>query len=71
MQKVSPKKLLQSKWTAAYPKNKEKHFVVTEVTYDDTGLVVFCVIQAVMNQHEQRIDWRDLNNRDQWKMGWV
>ncbi|MDH3987431.1 MAG: TIGR02450 family Trp-rich protein, partial [Gammaproteobacteria bacterium] len=32
--KINPKKLLKSKWTAAEPKNREKHFMVTEVEFD-------------------------------------
>ena len=29
--RLSPKKLLLSKWTAANPRNKEMHFLVTKV----------------------------------------
>ena len=29
--RLSPKKLLQSKWTAANPQSKEKHFLVIRV----------------------------------------
>ena len=31
MNKVNPKKLLNSKWTAQTPQNKEKHFIVTNI----------------------------------------
>jgi tryptophan-rich hypothetical protein len=34
MNKINPEKLLKSKWTAAQPKNREKHFMVTEVGLD-------------------------------------
>ena len=30
MNPLNPKKLLNSKWTAVKPRNKEKHFLVTE-----------------------------------------
>ncbi|HCH4279606.1 TPA: TIGR02450 family Trp-rich protein [Vibrio parahaemolyticus] len=39
MNKIHPKKLLHSKWTATSPKNKEKHFVVTEMELDEDGNV--------------------------------
>lgn len=71
MKKISPKKLLNSKWTAVAPQNKEKHFVITQVEFDEEGLVVLCVIQAVMNKREQEINWRDLNDMEQWRVGWV
>ena len=40
MNQIHPKKLLNSKWTAIRPINKEKHFVVSRVEFDDEGLVI-------------------------------
>ncbi len=34
MNRVHPKALLNSKWTAVSPRAKEKHFIVTEVEFD-------------------------------------
>jgi tryptophan-rich hypothetical protein len=68
--KVNPKKLLQSKWTAVKPVNKEKHFVIVEVEYDDDANVVECVIEAVMSKRQRSIEWRDLNDRALWLNGW-
>jgi hypothetical protein len=31
LNKINPKKLLNSKWTAVEPKKGERHFMVTEV----------------------------------------
>ncbi len=70
MNKVSPKKLLNSKWTAVQPKNKEKHFIIVEVDYDEDKNVVLCVQEAVMTKRQCEIDWRELKNADVWRPGW-
>lgn len=67
---VSPKKLLNSKWTAVQPRNKEKHFLVVEVEYDEDKNVVLCVLEAVMTKRQSAIDWRDLKDIDIWRSGW-
>ena len=40
MNRINPAKLLLSKWTAAHPRHKEKHFLVTELFRDDEGTVL-------------------------------
>lgn len=70
MNKISPKALLRSKWTATNVKNKEKHFIITEVDYDEDKSVVRCVMQAVLTKHEYDINWRDLKDSQQWRFGW-
>ena len=70
MNRISPKKLLNSKWTAINPVSKEKHFLVLEVEFDDNQTLVRCVIQAVMSKRDIEIDWRDLKDQEQWKQGW-
>jgi tryptophan-rich hypothetical protein len=70
MNKVSPKALLHSKWTKVIVKNKEKHFVITKITVDENQLITECLIEAVINQNEYQINWRDLKNSDEWKIGW-
>ena len=70
MNKVSPKSLLNSKWTKSVVSNKEKHFIVTKVEFDDEQNVVECVLEAVINSAEYSIDWRDLKQPQQWKIGW-
>ncbi|HCG7302521.1 TIGR02450 family Trp-rich protein [Vibrio parahaemolyticus] len=70
MNKIHPKKLLRSKWTATSPKNKEKHFVVTEMELDEDGNVVKCVIEAVMSKREQEMNWQDLKDPELWRQGW-
>jgi len=70
MNTLNPKKLLNSKWTAVKPSNKEKHFLVTEVEFDEDGAVVHCLIEAVMTRRSFKIDWRSLKEGDQWVNGW-
>ena len=70
MNKVSPKKLLLSKWTKLDVVNKEKHFTIIDVEYDENKLVIKCVIRAEINNCEYVINWRDLKEIDQWRIGW-
>jgi tryptophan-rich hypothetical protein len=67
---ISPKKLLNSKWTAAKPERKEKHFIVTEVDFNEEGSVIFCLIEAVMTKRATAIQWQDLKDINQWRCGW-
>ncbi|MDH3888056.1 MAG: TIGR02450 family Trp-rich protein [Gammaproteobacteria bacterium] len=68
--KINPKKLLKSKWTAAEPKNREKHFMVTEVEFDEAGMVTACCIEAIMSRRSISIQWHDLKDINQWIHGW-
>lgn len=70
MNKINPKKLLNSKWTALRPVNKEKHFLITELTFDEEGEVVHCLIEAVISHRSEAIDWQQLKNTDHWTQGW-
>jgi tryptophan-rich hypothetical protein len=71
MTKVNPKKLLNSKWTSTSPKQKEKHFMVDEVEYDEDDHVIHCLLVAVINRKQYEIDWRSLNDTKAWLVGWV
>ncbi|AZE92877.1 hypothetical protein C4J95_0747 [Pseudomonas orientalis] len=70
MNRINPSKLLLSKWTATSPKNKEKHFLVTELFRDEEGTVLDIELQAVMTRRSERLPWQTLQNPDSWKMGW-
>jgi tryptophan-rich hypothetical protein len=70
MNNIAPKKLLNSKWTAVKPINKEKHFIITRVRYDETGAVSQCEIEAVLSRRQLSINWRDLKDTNSWQMGW-
>lgn len=70
MNRINPKKLLNSKWTAVKPQNREKHFMITEVEFDEEGEVIHCLIEAVMTKNERAINWQDLKDNSQWLQGW-
>lgn len=70
MKQINPKKLLGSKWTAVKPVNKEKHFLVSDVEFDEDELVVSCSIEAVISKRIVLIDWHELKNENNWIHGW-
>ena len=70
MNRINPAKLLLSKWTATSPKNKEKHFLVTELFRDEEGTVLEIELQAVMTRRSERLEWQTLQDPQSWKMGW-
>jgi len=70
MNKINPQKLLNSKWTAAIPKNKEKHFIVSEMEFDEDDVVLLCSLEAVMSKRSVSIDWHDLKDDSNWIYGW-
>jgi tryptophan-rich hypothetical protein len=70
MNKINPKSLLGSKWTAVTPSNKEKHFLVSDVEFDEEGMVVSCCIEAVMSKRSIPINWHELEDNSNWIHGW-
>jgi len=65
-------KLLRSKWTAAQPVNKEKHFIVTalvEPALPDAP-VEMVTIEAVMSRRSVSLHWRELTDQSRWLQGW-
>jgi tryptophan-rich hypothetical protein len=70
MNPINPKKLLNSKWTAVKPSRKEKHFLVTEVEFNEDGAVIHCLMEAVMTRRSFPVSWRDLKSSDAWISGW-
>lgn len=70
MNKISPKALLHSKWTHLQVSNKEKHFMVNLVKFDENQNVIECIIEAVFTKNEYSIDWRELKSADKWCIGW-
>ncbi|AKV10699.1 hypothetical protein B723_31550 [Pseudomonas fluorescens NCIMB 11764] len=70
MNRINPSKLLLSKWTAAQPQNREKHFLVTELFRDEEGTVLDVELQAVLTKRSERLDWQTLKNSDTWILGW-
>ena len=70
MNRISPAKLKLSKWTAVQPVKREKHFLVTEVSYHEDGTVLSCVLEAVHSKREQSIDWQELRDDSRGLQGW-
>ena len=52
------------------PVDKELHFVISEVEYDDEGGVLTCSIEAVMSKRQSPIQWQDLKDATRWAQGW-
>lgn len=71
--RVSPKKLLLSKWTAVHPSRKEKHFLVTKVFEPEIEgqAIIDIELEAAMTGRKFCMPWRDLKNREHWRQGWV
>ena len=70
MRRLNPNKLLLSKWTAARPQNREKHFLVSELFRDEAGTVLQVELQAVLTRRSEQIDWRQLQDDATWLSGW-
>jgi tryptophan-rich hypothetical protein len=71
MNKINAKKLLNSKWTAVKPFNKEKHFLITELELDENDTVIHCLIEAVISRRAQLINWAELKESEHWLQGWI
>lgn len=52
------------------PLNREKHFIITEVEYDEDGVVILCLLEAILSKRAKHIHWRDLKDSEQWTQGW-
>ncbi|ASJ98359.1 TIGR02450 family Trp-rich protein [Shewanella marisflavi] len=70
MNRINPAKLPNSKWTAVKPMNREKHFLVSEMEFDEEGAVILCKLEAILSKNEYLIDWTELKSRDKWLQGW-
>jgi len=68
--RLNPNKLLLSKWTAARPLNREKHFLVTELLRDEEGTVRQVELQAVLTRRTERFAWQTLQDSATWRTGW-
>ncbi len=71
--RLSPRKLLLSKWTAVSPRNREKHFVVIRVLEPEPpeAPVELVEIEAVHSKRTFLLHWRELADGGRWRQGWV
>ena len=70
MNRIIPKKLIHSKWTRVSPLNKERHFIVTKVEFDENSAIIHCSIEAVITKREEEINWIELKDEKIWLHGW-
>ena len=70
MNQINPKKLLKSKWTKVLPTNNEKHFLISELKYDENELISDCLIEAIISKNNESIDWNELKDSNKWQQGW-
>jgi tryptophan-rich hypothetical protein len=70
MNVISPKKLINSKWTRVSPLNKERHFIVTKVEFNENSTINHCLIEAVITKRVEEINWSELKDDNAWKHGW-
>jgi tryptophan-rich hypothetical protein len=72
MNRLSPKKLLLTKWTAIKPIAKNKHFIVTKVIQpeEESNIIDLIEIEAVYSKKVLQISWRDLQDDTKWLQGW-
>ena len=73
MNPLNPKKLLLSKWTAVTPVAKQKHFLISRVIQPElpTDPIALVEIESVFSKVSQIIPWRDLQDAEVWRQGWV
>ena len=72
MNRISPKKLLLTKWTAVQPIAKQKHFLVSKVVLpkDPSQPIEWIEIEAVYSKKTKQIPWRELKDNTLWIQGW-
>ncbi len=68
--RINPRKLLLSKWTAVQPVSGEKHFQVTEVYSGQGNAELEVELLAVVSGRSRRICWRELKSAESWLPGW-
>ena len=70
MNRINPKKLLLSKWSAVNPEKKERHFIVSELIRDENEVIIACKLESVLSKTLYEIDWKVLKDKENWLMGW-
>ena len=71
--RLSPKKLLLTKWTAVTPRNREKHFVVLRVIEPEPPSIRVeqVELEAVHSSQVYLPQWREQTDASLWRQGWV
>ena len=58
-----------SKWTAQQPQNKEKHFVIVDVTHQTTPDPQ-CLLEAILTKKRRTLPLMELLDDEKWQPGW-
>ena len=67
--RIQKNKLLLSKWSAVAPKDREKHFLVTQVLDDDPA-DISVILEAIHSKKEYVLHWTALKDDTRWRQGW-
>ena len=70
--RLNAKKLLLTKWTAAKPQNKEKHFIVIRLIEPEVpeAQIEQIELEATYSQRRFTLPWRELKDETKWLQGW-
>ncbi len=73
LRRLSPDKLLLSKWTAVDPVDREKHFIVTRLIALEPPAQGFEMVQleALYSGRNTLLPWRALRDTSTWLQGWL
>ncbi len=73
MNKIHPKKLMLSKWTAVNVVGKDKHFLISNVIKPENldQPIEFVELEALFSKKTMRILWRELRDEQLWRQGWL
>tara|TARA_R100001244_G_scaffold43404_1_gene39016 strand:- start:8311 stop:8478 length:168 start_codon:yes stop_codon:yes gene_type:complete len=52
------------------PIKREKHFLVSDIEFDEDGSVTSCKLEAIISKQLYSIDWTELKNQEKWIQGW-
>ena len=71
LRRLNPKKLLLSKWTAATPHKKEKHFIVVKLIQSESSALQteYVEVEAVYSRYSVTLAWRELTDIGQCLQG--
>ena len=70
--RLNPKKLLMSKWTAAHPEHKEKHFLVVTLLEPEQpdAATDMIELEAIYSGKRYTMPWQALLDQNIWLQGW-
>lgn len=70
--RINPRKLLHSKWTACVVQNRERHFMVVAVETPEPRELhpEFVEMEAVLTHRRFRLRWQELQDSAVWVFGW-